>query len=961
MRRIHFSTRPRGDDRHPDRRDDESTMQKVTPSRVTCLALVLLSMVLVGWIRLLPQSLGIVEDQADRIARRQLQERFAREAPARVPPARQLAHADELAEQWIDRHPAQFKADTAAIARRLRSELTYAGDDGREYVYLGDFDSYLWLRHARNYLRTGTPCDAVVERECRDTYTNAPLGARTIYARSLHVAAIAGVHAVITWVSPSHPLEASAFLVPVIAGVLGVLPAFFVARGLAGTTAGVFAGVLTALHPIVLTRTIGSDNDVWNVVLPLYMVWATMGGLAAATSLRGALWAGLAGVVLGLQAWAWRGWLFSYLVLMAGLVGAALAHAVRYGLRHRTLWIWEAPDLQRSALVLVVFYAVAGAGASVAGSEEPYLTIPAKAAGALIRAVAGDAPGGGAASDWPSALTRVAELAPLRWSAIVRATGGAAVFFGSLVGLLLLFLPGDRWRWWHRAILGGGALVYGYGLIGIEPSRTAAVALLSAPLGAALIAQWGSDAEPPAARRGGAFVVVVWFLAAVVTAYDGRRFVLLLAPPVGIACAVVAGRLDAWIRGLIGVMPRWSRAIGVGALGSVLVLALLHPVQWGYAAARRYTPAMHDAWWDALTHLRETAGSDAIVHTWWDYGHWVKHVAERRVSNDGSSLSTHVPHWLSRALVAPSEEESVGVLRMLGCGSDATPLPEGSHGAYGKLRAAGRDPVTAHAIVSDLVTLDEAPAADYLAQRGFTLPERVHILRSTHCDPLEGYLVLSSALVSRRRSWMSFGLWDPRGGRPPAPGEMPSPVEEAEELAPRSGQDFPESGLVDAPDRSPAAGLPPVPFVPRWLSCRAARDGGEMACEISMSMSREAPILHTFTYRPASPQDARLHGRERRGGTLSDATTAGTPAAVLLAGVDEMRPVAFTSPTYPDLAVLIDVPGARILVGAPAFLQSTFVHLMYLDGRYARHYRKHDDRASRGERVVTWKIDWKGM
>jgi len=133
-----------------------------------------------------------------------------------------------------------------------------------------------------------------------------------------------------------------------------------------------------------------------------------------------------------------------------------------------------------------------------------------------------------------------------------------------------------------------------------------------------------------------------------------------------------------------------------------------------------------------------------------------------------------------------------------------------------------------------------------------------------------------------------------------------------------------------------------------------------MACAIGMAMGPGAPVLHTFTYRSASPQDARLHSLERRRGTLSDATTEGTPAAVLLAGAEHMAQVGFASPTYPDLAVLIDVPGARILVGAPPLLQSTFVHLMYLDGRYARHYQKHDDRAGLRERVVTWKIKWKG-
>jgi len=243
----------------------------MTSSRLLCWALVLLAMALVGWIRWLPQSLGIADDAADRLARRQIQERVAREAPAPAP-APPLAQAGELADQWIGRHPAQFEAERSAIARRLRVDLTYAGDDGREHVYLGDYDSYLWLRHARTFLRTGTPCDAVVDGTCRDTHTNAPVGARSSYARSLHVAAIVTVHHVVGWFRPAHPLPASAFLVPVIAGVLGVLPAFFVARGLAGTTAGVFAAVLTGVHPFVLTRTIGSDNDVWNVVLPLYVL-----------------------------------------------------------------------------------------------------------------------------------------------------------------------------------------------------------------------------------------------------------------------------------------------------------------------------------------------------------------------------------------------------------------------------------------------------------------------------------------------------------------------------------------------------------------------------------------------------------------------------------------------------------------------------------------------------------------
>ena len=119
----------------------------------------------------------------------------------------------------------------------------------------------------------------------------------------------------------------------------------------------------------------------------------------------------------------------------------------------------------------------------------------------------------------------------------------------------------------------------------------------------------------------------------------------------------------------------------------------------GYAAARSYLPKLNAAWWSTLSVLRQQSPPDAIVNTWWDYGYWTKYVAERRVNNDGGSLRTHIPYWTARALAAPTERESAGLLRMLDCGSDATPEAEGNEGAYGKLLSYGVDGLKAEAII----------------------------------------------------------------------------------------------------------------------------------------------------------------------------------------------------------------------------------------------------------------------
>ena len=70
---------------------------------------------------------------------------------------------------------------------------------------------------------------------------------------------------------------------------------------------------------------------------------------------------------------------------------------------------------------------------------------------------------------------------------------------------------------------------------------------------------------------------------------------------------------------------------------------------------------------------------------------------------------------------------------------------------------------------------------------------------------------------------------------------------------------------------------------------------------------------------------------------------------------------ALPAPTHPNLGVLVDVPRHRMIIGSTPLVQSMMVQLLYLDGQYAKHYEKFDERATyQGMRVVTWKIRWDG-
>ena len=158
--------------------------------RIATWGLMLAAAALVFWVRTLPLGLHGADQIADRRTRVQVRTRVA-DGAARDRPAD--GEIERRVDRWIEQHPDQFAAERAALSARVKSAFRYLGPDQQEHVYLGDYDSYAWLRLARNYLRTGTICDGQVDDECWDFLANAPIG-RAQHSPPLHVAAIVAAH-----------------------------------------------------------------------------------------------------------------------------------------------------------------------------------------------------------------------------------------------------------------------------------------------------------------------------------------------------------------------------------------------------------------------------------------------------------------------------------------------------------------------------------------------------------------------------------------------------------------------------------------------------------------------------------------------------------------------------------------------------------------------------------------------
>ncbi len=159
---------------------------------IASVALLPLAAAIVLWVRLVPLSLPAVPERAAARVRAQIGVRLAaqRADASSVPksstgfetadssqtkivsvlglglrPIPTGAERQAAVDGWIAAHPEDLGREVAAETARLTAALQYEDDAGRRRPFLGDYDSYTWLRAARNYLRAGTVCDAVTDRE----------------------------------------------------------------------------------------------------------------------------------------------------------------------------------------------------------------------------------------------------------------------------------------------------------------------------------------------------------------------------------------------------------------------------------------------------------------------------------------------------------------------------------------------------------------------------------------------------------------------------------------------------------------------------------------------------------------------------------------------------------------------------------------------------------------------------
>lgn len=755
--------------------------------------------------------------------------------------------------------------------------------DDTGQTYLLAIDPWLWYGEARNYLKYGqfgnsVAKDSPVYPDGMEIYNsrNGRIGkpAEKKYVVNQYVQII--LYKIIHIFNRDFSLISAAFLVPVLIITLSIIPAFFIGRRFAGDIGGMFAGVIVAINHSLLGRTPAgfADTDPYNIFFPLFIAWMFIESFHAKERKNMLIFGALGGLLVGLYSKAWSGWWYPfYFVLGAIAISIAYNIIINYKkIKEGIGKFFSIPPIKNSIIILILFLVVSSLSVALfTGAQDLKRGVFEPFSFMRLKEV-------GVRSAWPNVLTTVAEFNVAPLNQIVDSMGGKFLFIIALAGILLTLVKKDQY--------GKRDIMY-------------------------------------------ASFLAIWFLGTTYAYTKGVRFAILMVPAFalafGIAIGIIFQYLTKWASKELHIDMWIVKSVSI----ILLVLLLISPLKAAHGTAKGEIPSMNDAWYKSLTAIRDDS-KDAIITSWWDFGHWFVTISERRVTFDGADQARRI-HWVGKSLLVNDEKESVAILRMLNCGQElaANTLEKYLNGETNK----------AIHIINDIIMQDKAKAEEILKEAGLSGEQVNNITSFTHCEDLiPQYYITSQDMIGKAGVWGHFGSWDFDKATMYQKVVKKPHAEGIKILKEEFGLSENEAENTYNEIQSTKAD--------QWVSPWPGYLTGSSGCKVDENIVRCENGLEV--------------NLDDYSATLSTRDGKMSPSSIVYATEEGLIEKKFEGDTVPySIALIPDGESFKSMVTDPLLAKSVFTQLFFFDGHGSKHFKKLSDvRAFDNQRIIVWKVSW---
>ncbi len=849
-----------------------------------------------------------------------------------LPEQNKQALIDEQFTQFLKQNKDQMEQQIKQNSQYFKAQF----QDENGFTYLADIDSYVWYRQATNIVNNGHIGDELRNGIPYDTHILAPHGGYV--ALNMYPYVEAYLYKVVHVFNSKFSIMQAAFYTPFFLSIFAIIAAFFIARRVAGDVGGFVAAMLIAIHPFLLSRTFGSDNDIVNAVFPLVILWLFLEAFESKSLKTGLVLSAFAGFFLGLYSLNWVFWYMFDLIVFATLI-----YLLYYIITNRKdlntpRKFTKDYEVKRNAAILAVFIVTTVIFVGLFTTWENAIVEPIKGPFSFLslkQAVKFDL--------WPNVYTTVAELNPADVNQVIMSIGGKFLFVIALLGIIFsmvrkkmqtmdwLFVSGSAL--WYLVMM-SNKLIFG--------NAKVYLVLLSIPpiVGIILAMKYKTQIDIK-------FVMIffVWFLVSIFSSLSGIRFILLMVPTFCVAVGIAVGIIYLHLSESISRELKINKIL-VGIVLFILLFAVVFISPGGVLGSVQSTskgevPIMNDAWYNGLTKIRLNSNPDAIINSWWDFGHYFKAIADRPVTFDGAFQNVPQAHWIGKVLMTSDEKQAVAILRMLDCGAND---------AFDSLNGEFNDTSESIDMLYALFNLTESEGENYLRAKHLSEPTIRNVTSNLYCNPPEDFFITSEDMVGKSGVWAHFGSWNFRraeiwfsvknGNREDSLRLMQTHLNystsEAEKL-------YSELSVMDegagnqwvAPWPSYATGIAGCAKpTNETVLCRFTTQGIEFAFDINSENATVNTPTGTF-----HPQYVSYIGKN-----------------------NEFRVKKYNESAL-NFAVGVVVQdnkyGAFLM--QPELAGSIFTRLFYFDGAYMDYFDHFTtERAVTGDKISIWKVDWEG-
>ena len=826
----------------------------------------------------------------------------------------------------------QISQQITATSNFFKSKL----QDDTGQTYLLAIDPYFWMRHSKNILENGHAGDEIKNGVPWNNHMVAPRGRAVIYDM-FHANFEAFLFKFFSFFNKNINLMAVVFYVPVLISALAVIPTFFITRKLVGNIGGIIAAIVVAIHPSFLTRTVGgfADTDAYNVMFPLFIAWLFLEALDSKNTKNTIILSSIGGLLIGFYSFTWGGWwyIFDFILMSTFLYLAYYSFVHKKELLGGIKNFLRQTAVKNSLIFILTFFIMSALFVSLFSNLDVFQQFYNNPAGfAKLKEV-------GITTIWPNVFTTVAEQNPASLNNVINQVGLGKFYFFliALMGITLtLTKKAHKKLWFVAGTLAWYIIIF---LLKVQNLNTFLV-LISIPIIIRIIiALWESDTEIDIKYS---IFLILWFIATVYASTKGIRFTLLLVPAFAIGFGIALGELyrhaSVWLSKGLHVNKLISKVTVIVVIGLLLVPT--------YSSAKRTAeqeiPSFNDAWKISLDKIKADSKPDAIINSWWDFGHWFKFWADRAVTFDGTTQNTPMAHWVGKALLTDNEELAIGLLRMLDCGST-----DGFDAIANQIG----DGAKAIDIMYEIMPLNREGAKKILTGL-FNEESAEDILESTHCQPPENYFITSEDMIGKSGVWAHFGSWDFNRGLIYNTLKKKEYSEDMEKgvgfLQDRFGYSETDAENLFYEVQSITTSDQANSWIAPWPGY-----AGTVGCNKEENILQCSSFIINLTTNDA-------YAPSNQGNMHSKSLSIPTNEGIIFKEYNESI-INLQNGRSLGIALIKNGDSYRMLQMDSDLTGSMFTRLFYQDGIGLRYFKKFSDESSVfGGRIIVWKVDWEG-